>query len=189
LQDDLKTIFFVVPMIYLWYISLIFIAFASMEAIAWILHKYVMHGFLWDLHEDHHRPHDHTFEKNDLFALVFGIPSWLFIMFGIMDGLDYKLYIGVGITLYGICYVLVHDVLIHQRFKLFRNVESPWLIALRKGHKAHHKKRGKEDGECFGMLLVPYKYYREAKAYTSKIQQTRARHVKGTNSSYKVRIS
>jgi beta-carotene 3-hydroxylase len=25
----------------------------------------------------------------------------------------------------------------------------------------HHKHLGKEDGECFGMLLVPMKYYRE----------------------------
>ena len=162
-------------MIYLWYVSLIFIAFGAMEAIAWALHKYVMHGFLWHMHEDHHRPHDHHLEKNDLFALVFGIPSWLFIMFGVMDGLDYKLYIGVGITLYGICYVLVHDGLIHQRLKIFRSIETPWLVALRKGHKVHHKKRGKEDGECFGMLLVPFKYYREAKAYTTKLQKTRAR--------------
>jgi beta-carotene 3-hydroxylase len=160
-------------MIYLWYISLIFIAFGAMEAIAWALHKYVMHGFLWRLHEDHHRPHDNHFEKNDLFALVFGIPSWLFIMFGVMDGLDYKLYIGIGITLYGICYVLVHDGLIHQRIKIFRSVEAPWLIALRKGHKVHHKKRSREDGECFGMLLVPLKYYREAKAYTAKLQESR----------------
>jgi beta-carotene 3-hydroxylase len=177
LQEPDKSSFFATSMIYLWYVSLIFIAFAGMEAIAWLLHKYVMHGFLWHLHEDHHRPHDKAFEKNDLFALVFAIPSWLFIMFGIMDGLDYKLYLGIGITLYGICYVLVHDGLIHQRFKLFRNVTNPWLIALRKGHKAHHKKTGKEGAGCYGMLLVPYKYYRQARAYTGKLQETRARQI------------
>lgn len=168
-------------MIYFWYVSLIFLAFGAMEAIAWALHKYVMHGFLWHLHEDHHRPHDNHLEKNDLFALVFGIPSWLFIMFGIMDGLDYKLYLGIGITLYGICYVLVHDGLIHQRFKIFKSVETPWLIALRKGHKVHHKKREREDGECFGMLLVPFKYYREAKVYAAKLQETRARSIKASS--------
>jgi len=26
----------------------------------------------------------------------------------------------------------------------------------------HHKHTGKEDGECFGMLWVPMKYYKEA---------------------------
>src|SRR5690242_7053361 len=96
-------------MLYVWYAFVVLITFTAMEAIAWALHKYVMHGLLWSLHEDHHRPHNKKMEKNDFFALVFAIPSWLFMMFGIMDGCDYKLYIGIGTTLYGICYVLVHD--------------------------------------------------------------------------------
>src|SRR6186713_2469942 len=160
---------------YIFYSFCVLAAFALMELVAWGTHKYIMHGLLWHFHEDHHRPHDKKIEKNDFFALIFAIPAWLFIMFGVMDGNDYKLYIGIGITLYGVCYVLVHDGLIHQRIKIFRSVEAPWLIALRKGHKVHHKKRGREDGECFGMLLVPLKYYREAKAYTVKLQETKSR--------------
>jgi beta-carotene 3-hydroxylase len=27
----------------------------------------------------------------------------------------------------------------------------------------HHKHSGKEDGECFGMLLVPFKYFKDLK--------------------------
>jgi beta-carotene 3-hydroxylase len=134
-----------------------------MEAIAWSLHKFVMHGLLWSLHEDHHRPRPGKFEKNDLFALVFAFPGWLFTMFGVMDGCDYKLYIGIGVTLYGICYMLIHDGLIHQRIKIFRNTKNTWFIALRKAHKAHHKHLTKEDGECFGMLLVPLRYFKEAR--------------------------
>jgi beta-carotene 3-hydroxylase len=41
--------------------------------------------------------------------------------------------------------------------------EEPLLPAIRKAHKVHHKHLGKEDGECFGMLVVPFKYYKEAK--------------------------
>ena len=143
-------------------------AFVTMEGIAWSLHKYVMHGFLWNLHEDHHIRKNKTFEKNDYFALVFGIPSWLFMMFGIMAGCDYRLYIGIGITLYGICYVLIHDGLIHQRIKVFTNTKNVWLLTLRKGHLAHHihdkdPDYKKENDVCFGMLWVPYKYYMRAK--------------------------
>jgi beta-carotene 3-hydroxylase len=29
----------------------------------------------------------------------------------------------------------------------------------------HHKHLNKEDGECFGMLFVPFKYFREAAQY------------------------
>ncbi len=153
-------------MIYFFYFLIIVITFIGMEFIAWSLHKYVMHGFLWHLHEDHHRPHDKVFEKNDLFALVFGIPSWLFMMFGIMHGCDYKLYIGIGIALYGVSYVLIHDGLIHGRFKVFRNPKSKYLIALRRGHFAHHKPRWKKNERlpnhsCYGMLWVPMKFFKE----------------------------
>ena len=57
----------------------------------------------------------------------------------------------------------VHDVFIHQRFKWLRRSDRPYFKAIRKAHKVHHKHLGKEDGECFGMLWVPFKYYREAR--------------------------
>ncbi|HOX83122.1 MAG TPA: sterol desaturase family protein [Chryseolinea sp.] len=158
-------------MVYLFNLFCVLTSFVAMEIVAWSTHKYIMHGLLWHMHEDHHRPHDKKVEKNDFFALVFAIPAWLFIMFGIMDGNDYKLYIGIGITLYGICYVLVHDGLIHQRFKIFNQTDNPWLIALRKGHKVHHKQLDKSNTECFGMLVVPLKYYREARAYTRNLKK------------------
>lgn len=142
--------------------------FAFMEFIAWSLHKYVMHGFLWSVHKDHHKKTPGFFERNDLFFLVFAVPSWLFMMFGIMDGCDWKMWVGIGITLYGIAYFLVHEVVIHQRFKFLKNVSSVYLIGLRKAHKAHHKKLGKEDGKCFGMLVVPKEYFQEARKALQK---------------------
>jgi beta-carotene 3-hydroxylase len=65
--------------------------------------------------------------------------------------------------MYGFAYFLVHDVLIHQRFKWLRRFSNPYFSALRKGHKVHHKHLGKEDGEVFGMLFVPLKYFKEHK--------------------------
>lgn len=51
----------------------------------------------------------------------------------------YLLWIGAGICCYGITYFLVHDVLIHRRNKRFDDTKTPYLKALRKAHKAHHK--------------------------------------------------
>lgn len=144
-------------------IGIVIATFFFMEFMAWFTHKYVMHGFMWDFHRDHHVPHKGFFERNDVFFLIFAIPSWLFIMFGMMNGNDFRVWIGLGIALYGIAYFLVHDVFIHQRFKLFRNTDNAYFKALRKAHKVHHKHLGKEKGECFGMLIVPRKFYREAK--------------------------
>tara|TARA_R110000772_G_scaffold209506_2_gene320054 strand:- start:803 stop:1207 length:405 start_codon:yes stop_codon:yes gene_type:complete len=133
-----------------------------MEVVTWCTHKFVMHGFLWVLHADHHEPkYPNVFEKNDAFFVIFAIPSILLLYFGISPTINYLFFIGLGILFYGIAYFLVHDVLIHQRFKWFKNIKNKYLLALRKAHKIHHKNMGKEDGECFGMLLVPKKYFRK----------------------------
>jgi len=132
-----------------------------MECVTWCTHKFVMHGFLWYLHADHHQPkYAHIFERNDLFFVIFAIPSILLFYFGAEAGFDYKFFIGLGIFAYGLSYFIVHDIIIHQRLKLFKNTKNKYLIALRKGHKVHHKHLGKEHGECFGMLFVPFKYFK-----------------------------
>uniref|UniRef100_UPI00404ADAAA sterol desaturase family protein n=1 Tax=Flavobacterium sp. TaxID=239 RepID=UPI00404ADAAA len=134
--------------------------FLIMEGVTWCTHKFVMHGFLWYLHEDHHQPkYKGIFEKNDAFFVIFAIPSIALFYFGVNPELNYLFFIGLGIFLYGLAYFLVHDILIHQRFKWFKNTKNKYLIGLRKGHKVHHKHLGKEDGECFGMLNVPKKYF------------------------------
>ena len=132
-----------------------------MECVTWCTHKYIMHGFLWYLHADHHQPkYANIFERNDLFFVIFAIPSILLFIYGSSDGIDYRFFIGLGIFAYGLSYFIVHDIIIHQRFKLFKNTKNKYLVALRKGHKVHHKHLGKEDGECFGMLFVPFKYFK-----------------------------
>jgi beta-carotene 3-hydroxylase len=149
----------------LWFNILVFVAtFFFMEFVAWFAHKYVMHGALWVLHRDHHQHEPGFFEKNDAFFLIFAIPSWLCIMFGLMNEAYTAVFVGAGIAVYGMAYFLIHEVFIHQRFKWLRHADSPYLRAIRRAHKIHHKHLQKEDGECFGMLLVPRKYLDEARS-------------------------
>ncbi|MFT4661321.1 MAG: beta-carotene 3-hydroxylase [Patiriisocius sp.] len=136
--------------------------FMLMEGVTWCTHKFVMHGFLWSLHEDHHQPrYQGVFEKNDAFFVIFAIPSIMLFYYGVNPVFNYLFFIGLGIMMYGAAYFMVHDVIIHRRFKWFQNLQSPYLKALRKAHKVHHKHLDKEDGECFGMLFVPIKYFKE----------------------------
>lgn len=158
-------------------VLLVFITAALMEGVAWATHKYVMHGFLWKLHSDHHRKDHYGFlERNDTFFLIFAIPSMTCFIIGSIVGLEAVwFWIGLGILIYGILYFFVHEVFIHQRIKWLRNTNNLYFLALRKAHKAHHKHLGKEDGECFGMLIVPFKFYREArKTLKARSQQGRA---------------
>ena len=139
------------------------IAFVCMEGIAWLSHKYIMHGLLWYLHEDHHVPnHKSKFEKNDFFFLLFAIPGIICLAAG-LENFTTPFWIGLGISIYGFAYFLVHDIFIHQRAKFLRNSNNIYFRALRKAHKVHHKHMNKEHGECFGMLWVPLKYFKEAK--------------------------
>lgn len=136
--------------------------FFFMEFMAWFTHKFVMHGLLWKLHEDHHNQPKGFFQRNDSFFLIFAIPSWLLIMFGMMAGNDIRVWIGAGIAVYGFTYFLVHDIFIHQRFKCFKRSNLPYFKAIRKAHRVHHKTLGKHHSTCFGMLIVPWKFYRDA---------------------------
>ncbi|MES2560948.1 MAG: sterol desaturase family protein [Bacteroidota bacterium] len=137
------------------------VTFCFMEAVAWLTHKFVMHGLLWSLHKDHHKKEtDSFFEHNDFFFLIFALPGIAGLFFGMQFDFNIFFWIGLGITLYGFAYFLVHDIFIHQRFKLFRNADNRYFKAIRRAHKMHHKHLEKEEGECFGMLLVPFKYFR-----------------------------
>ena len=150
------------------------ITFCVMEFNAWFMHKYIMHGFMWYFHEDHHQPVPKLlgfFERNDVFFLIFAIPSWLCIMLGMIYGFPVAVAIGFGIAAYGIAYFLVHEVFIHRRLSWFKHSDNIYLRAIRKAHKVHHKKLGKEDGECFGMLIVPIKYFKEARESMRKKQR------------------
>ena len=135
--------------------------FLFMEFMAWFTHKYIMHGFLWSLHQDHHKKdHDSWFERNDAFFIFYAIVSMSLFYFG-TTGFWYGYPLGFGILAYGIAYFLVHDIFIHQRFKLFRNANNWYSRGVRRAHKMHHKHLGKGDGECFGMLFVPFKYFKK----------------------------
>jgi beta-carotene 3-hydroxylase len=145
--------------------------FVLMEGVTWCTHKFVMHGFMWYFHDDHHNPDHGVFEKNDFFFVIFAVPSFLLMLFGAKAGFDFRFFIGLGIMMYGLGYFLVHDVLIHQRFKWFTRTDNIYFRALRKAHKVHHKHLGKEDGECFGMLFVPRKYFVEAMQYKRNLKK------------------
>ena len=138
-------------------------AFVGMEAVAWLAHKYLMHGLLWTLHADHHKKETTDFlERNDSFFLIFATPGMICLFIGMQNDFSPLFFVGLGITLYGMAYFFIHDIFIHQRFKVLRNSDNAYFKALRRAHKMHHKHLGKEHGECFGMLWVPIKYFKQS---------------------------
>ncbi|MDB4738111.1 sterol desaturase family protein [Flavobacteriaceae bacterium] len=146
----------------LFWILIYLFTFIFMEFMAWFSHKYIMHGFLWSLHKDHHKKdHDSWFERNDLFFIFYAIVSMSLVILWGEYGFWAGLPMALGIFTYGMSYFIVHDIFIHQRFKIFKKTNSRYAKGLRRAHKMHHKSIHKEDGECFGMLWVPLKYFKQ----------------------------
>ena len=68
--------------------------FIAMEGVAWSNHKYIMHGFLWSLHESHHKPRKGRFELNDFFFVFYASVAMVLMYFG-YDNLDYRFWMGI----------------------------------------------------------------------------------------------
>ena len=102
-----------------------------MEMYARWAHKALWHDFQpgWLLHKSHHVPRLGPFEANDIFAVVNAVPAMGLCLYGVltpdlMGGLCFGA--GLGITLFGIMYMYIHDGLVHRRFP----VREPFLLAL-----------------------------------------------------------
>jgi len=144
--------------------------FLAMEGVAWSSHKYIMHGFGWGWHRDHHEPHDRLLEKNDRYALVGAALSISMFASGsplVMGASAWApgTWIGLGVLIYGIVYSLIHDGLVHQRW--FRWVpRRGYARRLVQAHWLHHATIGKEGGVSFGFVFArdPVALKRELKA-------------------------
>lgn len=159
------------------FIGIMLLTAAAMEFVAWFSHKYIMHGFLWSWHEDHHKPHhekDGFFEKNDLFFVVFAVPSMVSFFLGAFTEYTFFTAIGIGICIYGTIYFLIHDVYIHQRFKWFRQLDSRYSRGILRAHGAHHAVQTKEDCESFGLLIVAWKFFKKRSEWTEEDKQQKA---------------
>jgi beta-carotene 3-hydroxylase len=124
-------------------------AFASMEAVSYAAHRWIMHGPAIGWHASHHAPARGGFERNDLFPLVFSIPAVaVFVAAAIGLTPAWTWWAAAGVTAYGVAYLAIHELVIHSRIA----VPVPrlrYLRWLRARHAAHHV----DGGEPYGMLL------------------------------------
>lgn len=144
-----------------------------MEFVAWSTHKYVMHGFLWKWHKDHHRldgknyspkiKENRQFEKNDLFFLIYAIPAIVLLIIGFATNTSSMIFIGIGITLYGLTYFIIHDIIIHGRLRVpfLQNKHYFFMRAVLNAHMAHHMPETKKDFHNYGLLIFPLRFFKK----------------------------
>ncbi|MBV9078686.1 MAG: sterol desaturase family protein [Methylobacteriaceae bacterium] len=123
-----------------------------MEAIAALVHRYVMHGPGWGWHRSHHEPHDHLLERNDLYALVFAALACGLFVVGSFGPLYW---VAIGLTLYGFLYFVVHDGMVHRRWPFRYVPRRGYLKRLVQAHRLHHAVEGRDGCVSFGFLYAP----------------------------------
>ncbi|MBK6296780.1 MAG: sterol desaturase family protein [Sphingomonadales bacterium] len=128
----------------------------AMEGVAYVAHRWVMHGPGWFLHASHHRARVGRWEANDLYALIFAIPSILLFWWGIGLG-NGALYAwaGGGIAAYGAIYFGFHDVIVHKRIHHRYIPASNYMKRIIQAHRLHHVIETREGTVSFGFLWAP----------------------------------
>jgi beta-carotene 3-hydroxylase len=136
---------------------LIFVAtIAVMEGVAYVAHRWVMHGFGWFLHASHHAPRTGIWELNDLYAVIFAIPSFVLLLGGVQLGWGPGCtWIGAGIAAYGAIYFGFHDVIVHKRIDHRYLPKSAYMKRIVQAHRLHHVVETKAGTVSFGFLWAP----------------------------------
>lgn len=149
-------------------------AFIFMEFVAWSNHKFVMHGFLWKWHADHHindnkknKPQTELykpgFEKNDYFFLIYAFPAVILLLAGFYLNIATLIAAGIGISLYGTIYFVIHDIIIHQRVKIpfLMNIKNTYIQSVIRAHLAHHRGKNISDFHNYGLLIFQRRFLKE----------------------------
>lgn len=136
-------------------LSIAAIGFFGMEAVTYVVHRFVMHGGLVRLHRSHHRNAaapfaDKTPEPNDIFPLAFSVVVIVGVWLGFnVRGLAWLLPLLVGVSVYGMIYTLIHDGIVHGRIRWMKRLHTSWSDSLTSAHRQHHL----SNGEPYGMLF------------------------------------
>lgn len=137
-------------------ISLFVATVAVMEGVAYVAHRWVMHGFGWFLHESHHAPRTGNWELNDWYAVIFALPSIVLLVFGVQMGWwPGFTWIGAGIAAYGAIYFGFHDVIVHRRIPTRYLPKSAYMKRIVQAHRLHHVVETKHGTVSYGFLVAP----------------------------------
>nr|AGS79169.1 beta-ring carotene hydroxylase [Fagopyrum tataricum] len=131
-------------------------AAVGMEFWARWAHEALWHASLRHMHESHHKPREGAFELNDVFAVINAVPAIALLNYGfyhrgLVPGLCFGA--GLGITVFGMAYMFVHDGLVHRRFPVGPIANVPYFRRVAAAHQLHHSEKFK--GVPYGLFLGP----------------------------------
>ena len=137
-------------------IALALVTVVAMEGVAYVAHRWVMHGFMWWLHKSHHEPRTGVFEANDWFAVLGALPAIAMIFAGSQLGFGTGwMWIGIGVTVYGVIYFGFHDIIVHRRKEIGWVPRGRWMKRIVQAHRLHHVVETKAGTVSYGFIYAP----------------------------------
>ncbi len=137
---------------FLFYLFIVFLSVLLMEIVAIFTHKYIMHGIGWVFHKSHHQKRESLFELNDIYFIFFSLPSIFSIIWGLLYHNYLVLSIGIGIMFYGMIYIFLHDLVVHNRFGFNKKLTSSYFMKIKKAHLKHHTTKSRDGATNFGFI-------------------------------------
>ena len=129
---------------------------AFMEGVAYVSHRWVMHGFGWFLHKSHHEARTGFWELNDWYFVMYALPSIALLIGGTAGLLDsWAIWVGAGIAAYGAIYLGFHDIIVHKRWDSGYVARWSYMKRIVQAHRIHHVVETKEGTVSFGFLIAP----------------------------------
>jgi beta-carotene 3-hydroxylase len=120
------------------------------------MHRWVMHGPGWFLHASHHRARTGLWEANDLYFVIFAMPSILLLLGSVQWNWGvWATACGAGIAAYGLIYLGFHDILVHRRIGHRHVPRTRYIKRIVQAHRLHHAVETREGCVSFGFLIAP----------------------------------
>ncbi len=124
-----------------------------------LLHGRAWHRWLWAVHRSHHSAREGRFEANDALSALHAPLAIALILFGCAGppgvGRELAFGVGVGMTAFGLAYVVVHDGLVHRRLPVRALLRVPYLSdylrEVARAHRVHHA--GVRGGPPYGFFF------------------------------------
>ena len=124
------------------WIPVALVAAAVMELWAGLLHARLWHRALWGVHRSHHRQGERGLEANDALSVLHAPLAIALILYGCAGaaGLlrEVAFGVGIGMTMFGAAYLVVHDGLVHGRLPVGALGRIPYFARVAEAHRVHH---------------------------------------------------
>jgi beta-carotene 3-hydroxylase len=139
-----------------------------MDFWAAFLHGRLWHGPWWAWHRSHHTARKGFWEKNDAFSLLHAPLSMAVTIWGSWEPAvpsvprSIGFGIGIGMALFGLAYIIVHDGVVHGRLPLRFMARWPVLRGIVRAHRVHHT--GTRGGAPYGLFFGAWELRRSLRS-------------------------